>query len=204
MGPSRSSAALDAAIALTPRARAARRGAHRGQGFDRHRRYADRLWFHHLRRPSTGRRCRRGRCQPRRRRSRAGQVGDNRIRLAQSGPTTNPHNPAHTPAVRPADRRRLSPTVRRPRFRHPDGRLGDCPAAYCGVVGFKPTRGTYSTAGVKPLCLSGHGRIIRPRVADIVLFDGALRESAPPATALRLPRCGFIPYRDQLDAGGLP
>ena len=78
------------------------------------------------------------------------------------------------------------------------------PAAYCGVVGFKPTRGTYSTAGVKPLSpyLDTVGLFARA-VADIVLFDGALRESAPPATALRRPRCGFfIPYRDQLDAGG--
>jgi Asp-tRNA(Asn)/Glu-tRNA(Gln) amidotransferase A subunit family amidase len=121
------------------------------------------------------------------------------------GPTTNPHNPAHTPggsssgsAAAVADGQatlgfgtQTAGSVIRP-------------AAYCGVVGFKPTRGTYSTAGVKPLSpyLDTVGLFARA-VADIVLFDGALRESAPPATAPRQPRCGFfIPYRDQLDAGG--
>ena len=114
--------------------------------------------------------------------------------LAQSGADNQPaqsrsHPRRFVQRIGGGCRRRSGDT----RFRHPDGRLGDRPAAYCRVAGFKPTRGTYSTAGVKPLSpyLDTVGLFARA-VADIVLFDGALRESAPPATAPRRPRCGFF------------
>jgi len=79
------------------------------------------------------------------------------------------------------------------------------PAAYCGVIGFKPTRGSYSTAGVKPLSpyLDTVGLFARA-VADIELFDRALRgsEKAIPQTRVSSPRCGVRGARASARGGG--
>ncbi len=122
------------------------------------------------------------------------------------GPTRNPHNPAHTPggsssgsAAAVADHQAMLS------FGTQTAGSVIRPAAYCGVIGFKPTRGSYSTAGVKPLSpyLDTVGLFARA-VADIELFDRALRgsEKAIPQTRVSSPRCGvLLPYKAQLGSG---
>ena len=81
------------------------------------------------------------------------------------------------------------------------------PAAYCGVVGFKPTFGGYDRRGVK--ALSGYVDtvgIFARAVEDIALFDGALRgampsrldrfDTAPPRLAIH------VPFADRIDEDG--
>jgi amidase len=67
------------------------------------------------------------------------------------GPTTNPHNSAHTPggsssgsAAAVADG--MIPVA----LGTQTGGSVHRPASYCGIVGFKPTRSTVNRAGVKP------------------------------------------------------
>ena len=71
------------------------------------------------------------------------------------GKTTNPHNPAHTPggsssgsAAAVADQ--MAPLT----FGTQTGGSVIRPAAYCGVVGFKPSYGWTDFTGVKPLSAS--------------------------------------------------
>ncbi len=97
--------------------------------------------------------------------------------------TTNPHNPEHTPggsssgsAAAVADgmvpvalgTQTFGSVIR--------------PAAYCGVVGFKPTFGTVSRAGIKPQAesLDTVGTFTR-HAADLPLILGGLT-SHPPST----------------------
>ena len=109
--------------------------------------------------------------------------------------TQNPHNPAHTPggsssgsAAAVADFQvalalgtQTAGSVIRP-------------AAYCGVVGFKPTYGRYPIIGVKPLSpsLDTIGLFARS-VSDIAFFDTVLTGdkhdlySTPPKLAICLP-----------------
>jgi len=113
------------------------------------------------------------------------------------GPTCNPHNLAHTPggsssgsAAAVADR--MLPLA-----------LGSQtagsiirPAAYCGVVGYKPSYGRVPRAGVKSLSealdtLGGFGRSVR----DVALLGAALTGDARlsdglAATAPRIGMCG--------------
>ncbi|MEO1457856.1 MAG: amidase [Pseudomonadota bacterium] len=52
------------------------------------------------------------------------------------------------------------------------------PAAYCGVVGFKPSRGLLPTAGVKPLAPSfDTAGLIARRVSDVALTGAVLAEA---------------------------
>jgi amidase len=60
------------------------------------------------------------------------------------------------------------------------------PAAYCGVIGFKPTHGRISTAGVVPLCWStDHVGIFSRTVEDVALALTVMAGSDPsdPATS---------------------
>jgi amidase len=75
--------------------------------------------------------------------------------LRHPGPTTNPHNPAHTPggsssgsAAAVADR--MVPVA----FGTQTGGSIIRPASYCGVVGYKPSFDTINPTGVKPLANS--------------------------------------------------
>jgi Asp-tRNA(Asn)/Glu-tRNA(Gln) amidotransferase A subunit family amidase len=88
------------------------------------------------------------------------------------GPTTNPHHPGHTPggsssgsAAAVADR--MVPLA----FATQTGGSIIRPAAYCGVVGYKPSFNTLPRAGVKPLAdsLDTIGTLARS-VADAALF----------------------------------
>ena len=76
------------------------------------------------------------------------------------------------------------------------------PAAFCGIAGFRPTTGRYSTAGCVPISplfdqVGPHARC----VADLVLFDSAITGEAPlaPAATLRGVRLGVA--RDYWFAG---
>ncbi len=102
--------------------------------------------------------------------------------LGRPGRTVNPHNRAHTPggsssgsAAAVADgmvplalgTQTLGSVIR--------------PAAYCGVVGYKPTHGTISRAGIKPLSdeLDTVGVFARS-IADAALLAGVLGDRPLP------------------------
>jgi len=110
-----------------------------------------------------------------------------------AGKTANPRNPAHTPggsssgsAAAVADR--MVPLALGTQTAGSVIR----PAAFCGVVGFKPSFGVIPRAGVKPLAdsLDTVGTMAR-NVADAAFFAGvlggrpALRDVAMPAAAPR-------------------
>jgi len=101
------------------------------------------------------------------------------------GPTTNPHNPAHTPggsssgsAAAVADR--MLPLA----FGTQTGGSIIRPAAFCGVVGYKPTFGLLPRVGVKAISdsLDTVGVFARS-VEDAALFAAALTQREP----LRIP-----------------
>jgi Asp-tRNA(Asn)/Glu-tRNA(Gln) amidotransferase A subunit family amidase len=65
------------------------------------------------------------------------------------------------------------------------------PAALCGVVGFKPAQGTYSTEGVLPLAPSlDHVGILARSVADVCAVHAACVERVMPLSAP--PRVGLV------------
>ena len=70
------------------------------------------------------------------------------------------------------------------------------PAAFCGIVGFKPTFGLYSPAGMKPAAHSFDtvGFLTRS-VRDAVTVHGALMSNAAPTSDQNVnsPRFGFFP-----------
>jgi Asp-tRNA(Asn)/Glu-tRNA(Gln) amidotransferase A subunit family amidase len=115
-----------------------------------------------------------------------------------AGPTVNPHNFAHTPggsssgsAAAVAD------------FQIPVGTgtqtAGSVirPAAFCGLVGFKPTYGEFSRAGIKPCAesLDTVGLLARS-VEDIAFMRSALipapTPEAPAAHPAKQPRIGLV------------
>jgi Asp-tRNA(Asn)/Glu-tRNA(Gln) amidotransferase A subunit family amidase len=115
------------------------------------------------------------------------------------GPTGNPHNLAFSPggsssgsAAAVADF--MVPLVIRP-------------AAYCGIVGFKPSYGLFPPAGMHPNTESLDTVGIMARaVADIALFRAALMAMPyePPAMPERPPRLGLCrtPFWDKAQPDG--
>jgi amidase len=121
--------------------------------------------------------------------------------------TVNPHNPAHTPggsssgsAAAVAD------------FQVPVG-LGTQtggstirPAAFCGVIGYKPSFGEFSRVGIKMQChnLDTLGVICRS-LDDVALMRGVLLavDPQPVDRATAAPRIGFCrtPAWNHADAG---
>jgi aspartyl-tRNA(Asn)/glutamyl-tRNA(Gln) amidotransferase subunit A len=86
--------------------------------------------------------------------------------------------------------------------------MGSCriPAAYCGVVGFKPSYGMISLAGVEPLCHRlDHVGILAHTVEDVTAVFRAARGFDPidPASALPAPRTAGLPVEGaaERDAG---
>lgn len=67
------------------------------------------------------------------------------------------------------------------------------PAAFCGVVGFKPSYGLYTIAGMKSAAPSFDtiGLIARS-VADVALVHATLMNGTPAAALLRAPRVGVF------------
>lgn len=124
------------------------------------------------------------------------------------GPTKNPHNPAHTPggsssgsAAAVADFQSVLATGTQ------TGGSVIRPAAFCGIVGYKPTYGHFAPAGMKANTewLDTIGAYARS-VEDIALFRAALM--ATPFTPVnrldRPPRIAvaFTHHRDELSPEG--
>ena len=121
------------------------------------------------------------------------------------GKTTNPHNPAHTPggsssgsAAAVADG--MVPLA----FGTQTAGSVIRPASFCGVVGYKPSFGTISRAGVKPLSdsLDTIGIMARD-VADAAFFAAALsdRPGLQLGEAMAAPRIAFYRTPEWREAG---
>src|SRR5438105_7501944 len=111
------------------------------------------------------------------------------------GATVNPHNPAHTPGGSSS-----GPAPGVAHFQVPallgahTGGSVIRPAAFCGVVGHKPSFGEFSRGGIKLQChnLDTLGILCRS-VADLALLRAALTETPHRAvdTASGAPRIGI-------------
>jgi len=124
------------------------------------------------------------------------------------GPTKNPHNPAHTPggsssgsAASVADFQSVLATGTQ------TGGSVIRPAAFCGIVGYKPTYGHFAPAGMKANTewLDTIGAYARS-VEDIALFRAALMAmpNVPIAPLGRPPRIAvaFTHHREELSPEG--
>jgi amidase len=111
------------------------------------------------------------------------------------GPTTNPHNPKHTPGGSSSGSAAAVADGHVPlAFGTQTGGSVIRPAAYCGVIGYKPTFGDFSRVGIKMQChsLDTLGLMART-LDDIALLRGAVLR-VPPVKADRSiaePRIGF-------------
>jgi amidase len=111
------------------------------------------------------------------------------------GPTTNPHNAAHTPGGSSSGSAAAVADGHVPlAFGTQTGGSVIRPAAYCGVMGYKPTFNDFSRVGIKMQChsLDTLGLMARS-LDDIALFRGAVL-SLPPVPIDRdisAPRVGF-------------
>jgi Asp-tRNA(Asn)/Glu-tRNA(Gln) amidotransferase A subunit family amidase len=97
------------------------------------------------------------------------------------GPTTNPHDPAHTPGGSSSGSAAAVADFMVPvAFGTQTGGSIIRPASYCGVVGYKPSLGTINRTGVKPLAESFDtvGLFARS-VADVALVCGVLAGDEP-------------------------
>ena len=106
------------------------------------------------------------------------------------GPTTNPHNPAHTPGGSSSGSAAAVADGHVPlAFGTQTGGSVIRPAAYCGVIGYKPTFGDFSRVGIKMQChsLDTLGLMART-LDDIALFRGAVLKLPPVALDRSIPR----------------
>jgi Asp-tRNA(Asn)/Glu-tRNA(Gln) amidotransferase A subunit family amidase len=97
------------------------------------------------------------------------------------GPTTNPHNANHTPGGSSSGSAAAVADGHVPiAFGTQTGGSVIRPAAYCGVIGYKPTFGDFSRVGIKMQChsLDTLGLMART-VDDIALFRGAVLALPP-------------------------
>jgi Asp-tRNA(Asn)/Glu-tRNA(Gln) amidotransferase A subunit family amidase len=119
------------------------------------------------------------------------------------GPTTNPHNPGHTPGGSSSGSAAAVADFMVPlAFGTQTAGSVIRPAAYCGIVGFKPSYGTLHRAGMKVISesLDTIGILARS-VADCALAMGAMSRRGygdPEARRERAPRLGVTlgPYPD--------
>ena len=125
------------------------------------------------------------------------------------GPTMNPHNPAHTPggsssgsAAAVADFQVTLATGTQ------TGGSVIRPAAFCGVIGYKPTFGHFPVAGMKANTewLDSIGAYARS-LEDIALFRAALAgiPHRPVQKLERPPRIAicFTPHKDEMQPEGI-
>jgi Asp-tRNA(Asn)/Glu-tRNA(Gln) amidotransferase A subunit family amidase len=111
------------------------------------------------------------------------------------GATTNPHNAAHTPGGSSSGSAAAVADGQVPlAFGTQTGGSVIRPAAYCGVIGYKPTYGDFNRVGIKMQCHSVDTLGLMARTLDdIALFRGAVLK-LPPVPVDRkagAPRIGF-------------
>jgi len=124
------------------------------------------------------------------------------------GPTANPHNPAHTPGGSSSGSAAAVADFMVPlAIGTQTGGSVIRPAAFCGVVGFKPSFGLFPPAGMHPNTesLDTVGAMARS-VEDIALFRAALmaipyEKPAMPERAPRLALCR-TPHWDRAGPDG--
>ena len=111
------------------------------------------------------------------------------------GPTTNPHNAAHTPGGSSSGSAAAVADGQVPlAFGTQTGGSVIRPAAYCGVIGYKPTYGDFNRVGIKMQCHSVDTLGLMARTLDdIALFRGAVLKLPPVAVDRKVgaPRIGF-------------
>jgi len=112
-----------------------------------------------------------------------------------AGATTNPHNAAHTPGGSSSGSAAAVADGQVPlAFGTQTGGSVIRPAAYCGVIGYKPTFGDFNRVGIKMQCHSVDTLGLMARTMDdIALFRGAVLKLPPvPIDHKRsAPRIGF-------------
>lgn len=111
------------------------------------------------------------------------------------GPTTNPHNAGHTPGGSSSGSAAAVADGHVPlAFGTQTGGSVIRPAAYCGVIGYKPTYNDFSRVGIKMQCHSVDTLGLMARTMDdIALFRGAVL-ALPPVPIARdtaAPRVGL-------------
>src|SRR5437762_14287070 len=124
------------------------------------------------------------------------------------GPTANPHNPMHTPGGSSSGSAAAGADFMVPlAIGTPTGGSVIRPAAYCGVVGWKPSYGLFPPAGMHPNTesLDTVGAMARS-VEDIALFRAALMAIPyqPPIMPERPPRLALCrtPHWDEAQPEG--
>jgi len=97
------------------------------------------------------------------------------------GATTNPHNPAHTPGGSSSGSAAAVADGHVPlAFGTQTGGSVIRPAAYCGIVGYKPTFGDFSRVGIKMQCHSVDTLgLMAHTLDDIALFRAAVLKLPP-------------------------
>ena len=156
---------------------AAQGRAVRHQGHFRHRRHADRLRLADLYRLPAGlRRRARRRCRAPPARSCSARRSRPNSPTAIPARPRNPHNPMHTPGGSSSGSAAAVADFMVPlAIGTQTGGSVIRPAAYCGVVGFKPSYGLFPPAGMHPNTESLDTVGIMARsVEDIALFRAAL------------------------------
>ncbi|MEJ2750306.1 MAG: amidase, partial [Anaerolineae bacterium] len=124
------------------------------------------------------------------------------------GPTRNPHNPAHTPGGSSSGSAAAVAAGLCP-FAFGTQTIGSInrPAAFCGVVGFKPSYGRISTTGVIPLSHSlDHVGFFTNDAAGAELMAGFLcQDWRGPVQSARKPVLGIPegPYLQHAEPEGL-
>jgi len=122
------------------------------------------------------------------------------------GPTTNPHNPAHSPGGSSSGSAAAVADGHVPlAFGTQTGGSVIRPAAYCGVIGYKPTFNEFSRVGIKMQCHSVDTLGLMARTLDdIALFRAAVIKLPPVPIdrTIGAPRIGFCrtPIWDEASA----
>ncbi len=113
------------------------------------------------------------------------------------GPTANPHNPAHTPGGSSSGSAAAVADCMLP-LALGTQTAGSIirPAAFCGVVGYKPSWGLVPRAGVKSLSetldtVGGFGRSVRDAALLGAVLTGDTRLGAVPESDRAAPRIGL-------------
>jgi Asp-tRNA(Asn)/Glu-tRNA(Gln) amidotransferase A subunit family amidase len=127
-----------------------------------------------------------------------GKTVTTEMAFAHPGPTTNPHDPAHTPGGSSSgSAAAVAAGMVRLAFGTQTGGSMIRPASFCGVIGFKPTFGLVPTRGVSPLApsLDTVGWYART-VDDVAAVLDALTPRGREVAGTRPPRLGLYRTHD--------